>query len=203
MVQGMFQPNINRPSGHGNVNHQAEQLAKANEHVSELKESIGALKSELADLKEEIGGRVRIRDKDSGVSRKDADDHRSQSSQNHSTDSIESNKQQFQKQASMNTHDHGEKSNATAASQAAGLLADDELERLKKKSNSKGSLLDKLGLLSKLEGDFSGFKFKDPEKQKVVDEFFDNLSRIKHLKNRMSQLEHIEREHEAKKRKES
>lgn len=203
MVQG-FSQNLNvRPqSNRINESIQAQNKEEVAEHENEVVSSIETLRAAIDDIQDEVGGRIRVRAKDSGVARADVEEHTPLQTAQVEQPEIESNSAKFQQNAQFNTHDHGQDAATTVAGQMAAILSDEELEKLKKKKSGKGvssTLSEKLDILGKLEGDFKTFRFKDPEKQKVVDEFFENLGRIKNLKNRLTQLENIERKHESKK----
>ena len=200
MVQGFSQNQNIQPQNRTAEAFQAQNKDEAMARQTDVDESMATIRGAINDIQDEVAGKVKVRSRDAGVGQKDVEEHHTMQQLQQAQPEIESNAEKFQKSTQFNTHDHQEES-TTVASQIAGILADEELEKLKKKGGKKSTtLMEKLDILGKLEGDFKLFKFKDPEKQKVVDEFFDNLSRIKNLKKRLNQLEHIEREHEAKKR---
>ncbi|MFC1617054.1 hypothetical protein ACFL2K_02430 [Candidatus Margulisiibacteriota bacterium] len=77
----------------------------------------------------------------------------------------------------------------------AALIEDEKLKKARKKP--KLEFEKKLELLASLEDDFNTIDL-NPEDKEVVDQFFDKMGRIKHLKARLRQLENIERRHQEK-----
>jgi len=77
---------------------------------------------------------------------------------------------------------------------AASILQDANIKKTKKQ-NSLGTLEKKLELLASLEPDFKALNLAGEEKE-VVEEFFDKMARMKNLKNRLTQLDHIEKKHQ-------
>ncbi len=81
------------------------------------------------------------------------------------------------------------------SSAVAALLEEDNVKKKKKVGEGKSKLEEKIEYLSTLENDFKNLDLK-PEDKELVEQFFDRLSRIKNLKNRLKQLEFLEAKYE-------
>ncbi|MBT5954500.1 hypothetical protein HOG98_07245 [bacterium] len=69
----------------------------------------------------------------------------------------------------------------------AAVMTEEEVERKKKSERKKSKFEEKMDKLGKLEGQIDVEQLDQQEKG-IVQEFFDNMARIKHLRHRLKQL---------------
>jgi len=173
---------------------QAQSKSETATSIQDQQEVKSLLLETVKDLKEEIS-------KEETATKtyvKEPKEEKTQALGPKNSAAIQSNAEENQTKAGLDQQP--QLANQAKETNAAAALNEAALEKLKKDTKQKKGLEEKMEMLATLEADFQGLQFKDPEQQRVVQEFFENVDRFRRMKKRLKQLVFMEEEYEEKKR---
>lgn len=178
-----------------------QDLKIANEKDQAFDQVQDAIKSAITDLKEEVMVFSQGIKKSKAVEQPNVDKTISEKAQELNENQQvqqqqmieESDQKQQNLEFSAKGRPTGHEASETVGEFAAAILQDTNIKKMDKKTRAK--LEEKLELLASLEEDFKGMDFT-PEQKEMIEEFFDKMARMKNLKNRLHQLEILEKHHE-------
>ena len=153
-----------------------------------------SLKNAITDLKEEIQGVKRGKNIEKPSTPDETKDTKADLkeafSKNAQTRIQDSSQNQLKADMAAKRQGNIEVPTEDVAEAFAGILAEDDIK--KKKKGDKTSFEQKLERFEKMEEVFKDVEFADPQQAQALQEFFDNIGRLKNLKSMFKQLLFLE-----------